>query len=201
MTKPPIAFYFDFSSPYGYIAAHRIEALGVATGRRVDWHPILLGVVFKETGQSPLLTQKLRGPYHAHDLARTARRFGIPFRLPEGFPMATMAAARAFYWATDTAPDRAKALALALFDAAFAAGINITRAETVAEIAGRAGFDAGAVTAAIADPAIKERLKAETDAAIAKGVFGSPYFIVDGEPFWGHDRLADLQDWIQGGGW
>ncbi|WP_322090922.1 2-hydroxychromene-2-carboxylate isomerase [Dongia mobilis] len=201
MVKAPVEFYFDFSSPYGYLAAHRVEALGAELGRDILWRPILLGVAFKATGQSPLIAQPLRGPYHLHDLKRTARRLGLPFQLPEGFPLPTMAAARAFYWAEAQSPAAAKKLALALYDACFAEGINITKGETVAEIAGKAGFDADAILAAIADPAIKERLRAETDGAVARGVFGSPFFIVDGEPFWGNDRLADLRDWIKSGGW
>lgn len=201
MVKPPVDFYFDFSSPYGYIAAHRVGALGRELGREIRWHPILLGVAFKATGQSPLVSQPLRGPYHLHDMKRATRRLGLPFQLPEGFPLPTMAAARAFYFLDSTAPDAAKALALALFDACFAAGINITRAETVAGIAMKIGLDGAAIEAAIGDPAIKEKLRAETDAAIARGVFGSPFFIVDGEPFWGNDRIPDLRDWIVTGGW
>jgi 2-hydroxychromene-2-carboxylate isomerase len=200
-TGTPIDFYFDFSSPYGYLAARRIEALGAELKREIVWHPILLGVAFKATGQSPLVDQPLRGPYHLHDMKRTARRLGLPFQLPEGFPLATMAAARAFYWADETSPLAAKKLALAALDACFANGINITKAETIAAIAAGIGFNAEAVLAGIADPAIKEKLRAETENAIARGVFGSPFFIVDGELFWGNDRLADLRDWILTGGW
>jgi len=201
MVKAPIEFYFDFSSPYGYIAAHRVEVLGRELGRDIVWRPILLGVAFKATGQSPLVSQPLRGPYHLHDMKRSARRLGLPFQLPEGFPLPTMAAARAFYWADAKAPVEARKLALALYDACFADGINISKGETVAEIGGKAGFDPAAILAAIADPAIKERLRAETDGAIARGVFGSPFFVVDGEPFWGNDRIPDLRDWIVTGGW
>jgi 2-hydroxychromene-2-carboxylate isomerase len=201
MVRSPIDFYFDFSSPYGYIAAHRMAALGAELGREIRWHPILLGVAFKATGQSPLVAQPLRGPYHLHDMKRTSRRLGLPFQLPAGFPLPTMAAARAFYFLDATTPDEAKVLALALFDACFADGINITKAETVAGIATKAGLDGSAIEAAINDPAIKEKLRAETDAAIARGVFGSPFFIVGDEPFWGNDRIPDLCDWIVSGGW
>jgi 2-hydroxychromene-2-carboxylate isomerase len=197
----PIDFYFDFSSPYGYLAAHRVEALGAELSRDINWRPILLGAAFKATGQSPLVDQPLRGPYHLNDMKRTARRLGLPFQLPAGFPLATMAAARAFYWQDEQSPAAAKKLALALYDACFADGVNITRAETVAGIATAIGLDGTAMAAAIADPRIKEKLRAETDAAIARGVFGSPFFIVGNEPFWGNDRLPDLRDWILSGGW
>ena len=197
----PIEFYFDFSSPYGYLAAHRIDALGAEFGREVLWRPILLGAVFKATGQSPLVSQPLRGPYHLHDLQRTARRLKLPFQLPSDFPMATIAAARAFYWVDGQSPDAAKRLALALFDAPFARGINTSATDTVAAIAEGAGFDPDQIRAGIGPPAIKERLKAETDRAIERGIFGSPFFIVDNEAFWGNDRIPDLRDWLKSGGW
>jgi 2-hydroxychromene-2-carboxylate isomerase len=198
MVKSPIEFYFDFSSPYGYLAAHRIDEVGVEFGREILWRPILLGAVFKATGQSPLVSQPLRGPYHVHDLQRTARRLKLPFRLPDGFPMATIAAARAFYALEGRSPADARRLALALFDAAFQQGINITKAETVITIARDLGLD---VADGIGDPAVKERLKAETDGAIARNIFGSPFFVVDGEMFWGNDRIPDLKDWLKSGGW
>ena len=197
----PIEFYFDFSSPYGYLAAHRIEAVGADYGREVLWRPILLGAVFKATGQSPLVSQPLRGPYHLHDLQRTARRQNLPFRLPADFPMATIAAARAFYWVDSQSPAEAKRLALALFDAVFAQGTNISATDSVVAIAQAAGFDSDAIRAGISAAEIKARLKAETDQAIERGIFGSPFFIVDGEAFWGNDRIPDLCDWLKSGGW
>lgn len=197
----PIEFYFDFSSPYGYLAAHRIEALGAEFGREILWRPILLGAVFKATGQTPLVSQPLRGPYHLHDLQRTARRLHLPFQLPADFPMATIAAARAFYALAAKAPAEARRLALGLFDAAFAQGVNISKTETVVAIAGDLGLEAAAIAAGINDPAIKDRLKAETDNAIERGIFGSPFFVVDGEMFWGNDRIPDLRDWLKSGGW
>lgn len=201
MTGGPIEFFFDFSSPYGYLAAHRIEAVGAEAGREVLWRPILLGVVFKASGQSPLVSQPLRGPYHRHDLERTARRQKLPFRLPDDFPMATIAAARAFYALEAASPQDAKKLALALFDAAFAQGINISTRETVLDIAAKAGLDRDRIAAGIEDAAVKQRLKAETDGAIARNIFGSPFFVVDGEMFWGNDRIPDLKDWLATGGW
>ncbi len=201
MTAGPIEFYFDFSSPYGYLAAHRVEEVGEAFGRKILWRPILLGVVFKASGQTPLVSQPLRGPYHKHDLMRTARRLKLPFQLPDGFPMATIAAARAFYALETRSPDDAKKLALALFDAAFQQGINISSRETVLGIAEKNGFDRTVIAAGIEDEAVKERLKAETDGAIARNIFGSPFFVVDGEMFWGNDRIPDLKDRLATGGW
>jgi len=197
----PLEFYFDFSSPYGYLASLRIDDIAAEFGRAVTWRPYLLGVAFKNTGQSPLVSQPMRGPYHRHDMERTARKQKVPLVLPEGFPMATMAAGRAFYWLDGRDPKRAVDLAKALYRAAFAQARNITPTEVVAEVAGEIGLDPAEVTAAIGDPAVKERLRAETEAAIARGAFGSPFVFVDGEPFWGNDRLDDVREWLKTGGW
>ena len=90
----PIEFWFDFSSPYGFLGSRRVEAVAQRHGREVLWRPFLLGAVFKQTGQSPLLGQPLRGPYHAKDMPRAARLHGIPFRMPEPFPFPSIAALR-----------------------------------------------------------------------------------------------------------
>jgi 2-hydroxychromene-2-carboxylate isomerase len=196
-----IDFYFDFSSPYGYLASYRIDEIAADFGRTVTWRPYLLGVAFKNTGQSPLVSQPIRGVYALRDMERTARKQKVPLVLPEGFPMATMAAGRAFYWLDGSDPRRAVDLAKALYRAAFAQGRNITPTDVVAAVAGEIGLDPAEVAAAIGSPEAKERLRAETEAAIARGAFGSPFVIVDGEPFWGNDRLDEVRDWLETGGW
>lgn len=197
----PLEFWFDFSSPYGYLAHYRIDEIGAEFGREVVWRPYLLGAVFKASGQSPLVSQPMRGPYHERDMQRTARRQKVPMILPEGFPMATIAAARTFYWLEARDPRQAKDFAKALYRAAFAQGRNISATEAVATVGVELGIDAAALQAGIAEPAVKERLKAETDSAIARGIFGSPFVIADGEPFWGNDRLDDVRAWLKTGGW
>jgi len=197
----PIEFYFDFSSPYGYLASYRIDDIAAEFGRAVTWRPYLLGVAFKSSGQSPLVSQPMRGPYHLRDMERTARRLKVPLVLPEGFPMATQAAGRAFYGLDGKDPGKARDLAKALYRAAFAQGRNITPREVVADVAAEIGLDRAAVLAAIEDSAVKERLRAETESAIERGIFGSPFVIVDGEPFWGNDRLDDVREWLKSGGW
>jgi 2-hydroxychromene-2-carboxylate isomerase len=192
-----IDFYFDFSSPYGYLASTRIDELAARHGRSVAWHPFLLGAAFKLTGQRALTEQPMRGPYHERDFARSARLLGVPFRLPAKFPFFALAASRAFYWLD--AGDRAKALAKAVYHAAFAEGRDVTPASTVAEIARPLGI--GGLEQGVDQPETKVHLREATDAAIARGVFGSPFFIVDGEPFWGHDRLAQVDHWLETGGW
>jgi len=196
MSQPPIDFYFDFSSPYGYFAGTRIDALAEKHGRTVVWRPMLLGAVFKITGQQPLATVPLKNTYMAHDLARTAKLLGIPFKLPTKFPAGMQAPARAFYWVGDKNQDLARKLAQALFHAYFAEDRDISNPEVTGNVAAKLGVDKAELAQALNDPAVKERLRNEVDAAIERGVFGSPYIVVDGEPFWGSDRLDQVEQWL-----
>ena len=197
----PIDFYFDFSSPYGYFAASRIEDIASRHGRTVTWRPILLGAVFKVTGMQPLSTIPLKSDYMKRDLERTARLFNVPFKLPTKFPISTIAPARAFYYLNNKDPALAKRLALALYVAYFADDVDISLTEKTIEIAQHAGVDRNEMTLALNDPAVKDRVRREVDAAVALGVFGSPYIVIDGEPFWGSDRLDQVEKWLSTGGW
>jgi 2-hydroxychromene-2-carboxylate isomerase len=197
----PVEFYFDFSSPYGYLAAQQIDDVAARHGRTVAWRPFLLGVAFKQSGNRPLVDQPLKGAYSTHDMRRCARRLGVPFQLPATFPFMSVAACRAFYAVSDRDPAAAKDLARALYDAAFAQGRDISDAGAVLDIAQERGLDRARLAADLQSPAVKERLKTEVEAALERGVFGSPFFIVDDEPFWGHDRLDDVERWLASGGW
>ena len=203
MTAPStmIDFYFDFSSPYGYLAAQRIDDVATAHGATTRWRPFLLGALFKITGSSPLLEQPLRGDYGRHDIARTARRFGVPFTLPDPFPFSGVAASRAYYWLEDR--DRAAAVAFAkcAYRAIFAEGRDLSRPPAVIDLLAQTSGDRAAAERALTDPQIKQRLRDAVDTAIARKVFGSPYFLVGDEPFWGVDRLPDLSVWLAEGGW
>ena len=196
-----IEFWFDFSSPYGYLAAQKIDEIGAKHGRAVDWRPFLLGIVFKTTGMGPLPHIPLKGDYTRHDLPRAARRLGVPLKVPSPFPFLSVNASRAVYWLADQDKAKANALAKALFDAAWGEGRDISGASAVADIAAAQGLDRDAMLAALKDPAVKDRLRKEVDHALAAGVFGSPYMRVDGEPFWGHDRLDEIDQWLASGGW
>ncbi len=197
----PIEFWFDFSSPYGYLAAQRIDKLAENHRRSAAWKPFLLGAVFKVTGGQPLMDQPLKGTYARRDMERSAREIGVPFQIPAKFPFLSVAAARAFYFLDAGDPGKARAYAKAVYHRIFGEGQPPETAEAAAEIASKVGVDPKAVLAGINDPAIKEKLRAETDRAIQLGVFGSPFFIVDGEPFWGHDRLEQIDRWLETGGW
>ena len=201
MTAAPIEFYFEFSSPYGYIASRLVDDLARRTGRGVKWRPFLLGPVFKLTGQAPLVEVPMKGDYSRRDFVRSALYHQVAFNMPAKFPIGTVAALRAFFWLDARDPVQAQQLAKAIYNAYFVEGRDISAPETVIDVARAMGIDADALAAALGDPALKERAKNEVEAAIARGVFGSPFFIVDGEPFWGNDRLPMLEAWIKRGGW
>lgn len=197
----PIDFYFDFSSPYGYFASTRIDALGAKYAREVIWRPFLLGAAMKITGGTPLPNVPMKGDYARRDFARSAKFYGVDYKLPSTFPISSQAPARAFYWLNRKDPKQAKALAAALYRAYFVDDINISNPEDTVAVCARLGYQADEVRAALNDPAVKELVKAEVDKAIARGAFGSPYIIVDDEAFWGVDRLPQIEQWLAGGGW
>ena len=197
----PIEFYFDFSSPYGYVASTLADGLGERLGREILWRPFLLGPVFKANGMAPLVDVPMKGDYSKHDFKRTARYYGVPFSLPAKFPIGAIAALRSFYWIDDRDPAKAKAFAKAVYKAYFVDGQDISAPDVVLPIAKSLGVDGDALAAALNDPAVKDRAKQEVEKIIAKGAFGSPFFIVDGESFWGTDRMAMLEEWVKRGGW
>jgi 2-hydroxychromene-2-carboxylate isomerase len=197
-----IDFYFDFSSPYGYLASERIEALAARHGRSVNFRPVLLGVIFKQTGAMPLTQIPLKGDYSRRDMERSAKFHGIPdFRMPSKFPIPSQAAARIVLWTQQRDAAVAARIVHALYHAFFADDKDISDPDIAVAVAATCGVDAAAARGAIDDPAIKDALKRANDDAIARGVFGSPFIVVDGEPFWGVDHLVQVERWLETGGW
>ncbi|PWR23194.1 2-hydroxychromene-2-carboxylate isomerase [Zavarzinia compransoris] len=196
-----IEFWFDFSSAYAFFAAAEIDDLAARTGRGLLWRPYMLGTAFKATGARGLSATPLKGDYARRDWARLARLKGLEFRLPPGHPKVALAATRAFYWIEDQAPDLAPAFARLVFRRYYTEGLDTSDLAAVAPLGAGLGLDPGALAAGAALPAIKERAKAISEEAVARGIFGSPFFIADGEPFWGHDRLPMVEDWLRRGGW
>jgi 2-hydroxychromene-2-carboxylate isomerase len=195
----PIEFYFDFSSPYSYLASEQIEPLGARYGRVVDYRPVLLGATFKVSGLQPLVDVPLKGEYSKRDFDRSARFAAVPFVLPQPFPIATVGAARAYLWLKDSNPQRATAFLHAAFRAYFVRGRNLSENPVLMDVLRQVGVDPEPALQAIQQPAIKEQLRAQVDVAVARGVFGAPFLFVDGEPFWGHDRLPQIERWLATG--
>lgn len=196
----PIEFWFDFSSPYSYLASEKIEELAARHGRAVSYKPTLLGVIFRTTGGVPL-TELVppKATYFAHDFERSARYAGVPFRHPSVFPIPTVNAARAFLWLQAQDEARAARFLHAAFRAYFAQDRNLAEPEVLAALAGEVGTDPAALARGMQEAAVKDRLKSLVDESIARGVFGAPTIFVDGEMFWGHDRLPQVERWLAGG--
>lgn len=197
----PIDFYFDFSSPYGYFAAKKIDELAARHKREVNWRPFLLGAVFKITKMQPLVEYPIKSDYMKRDWARFARLLNVPFKPPAVFPFSGVNASRLFYWMNRRDPELARNFARRVFHAAFGEGRDIVSIGALTALAEPLGVPPGDLIAANNDPAVKEQLRSEVEAAIARGVFGSPYVVVDGEPFWGADRLDQVDGWLATGGW
>ena len=198
--KTPLQFYFDFSSPYGYFGALHIDQLAAKYGREVEWHPILLGIIFKTTETRALVDLPVKGPYARHDLVRTARFHHIDFRIPTHFPIATHQAARAMLWIQNKhGKDLAKQFAKKIFTSFFVDDVNVSEVDAVLKIAAQLGVNPDELATGITLPEIKDQLKVEVDTALAQGVFGAPFVVVDGEQFWGFDRFYQIEALLKDG--
>ena len=189
-----IGFWFDFASTYSYIAAERMRALG-AVPPTVAWRPFLLGPVFQAMGtpSTPNVATPQKAAYMWRDLERLAHKHGLVFNQPEPFPQHSVLAGR-----VATAHAEAPWLpdfACGVFRAQFADGRDIAEPATLAGVLEPLGVDAEAALAAAQTDATKAALRAATDAAIARGLFGAPSFTVGDELFWGQDRLDDALAW------
>jgi 2-hydroxychromene-2-carboxylate isomerase len=192
-----IDFWFDFSSPYSYIANAWIDSLAERHGRTVRRHAILLGATFQAADLKPPVAYPLKREYVLRDFARSARFEGLPYAPPPVFPIPTQNAARLFWWLNDTQGTQAAAdWARAGLQAVFVRGLALHEAPVLKALAAEHGLDADAAEAVWNDATWKARLKQANDAAIGAGVFGAPFFVVDGEPFWGNDRRAQIERWL-----
>lgn len=195
-----IRFWFDFSSPYSYIANEWVDAVAARHGRVVKRHAILLGAAFQAAELKPPVAYPLKGPYSLRDFARSARFAGLPYTPPPEFPIGTQLAARVFWWLADTQGDAAAARwATAGLRAMFARGVPLHEPAALKALAAEQDLDPGQCEAVWNDPAWKLRLKRANEEAVAAGVFGAPFFIVDGEPFWGNDRRPQIERWLESG--
>lgn len=194
-TQPgQVDFYFDFSSPYSYLAAESLDALAARHGHTVNWIPIMLGIIFKSTGSAPLTDQHpWRASYAVMDFKRSADMAGLPFRFPSRFPQASHNAARILLWLQQAAPHKARPFALAAFRNLFAHDGDLQDIGNLAAIGKTLDIDETALRESIQDPVVKQRLVANNEAAIARQVFGAPTFFVGTEQFWGHDRMPQLE--------
>ena len=193
-----VDFYFDFSSPYSYLAAESIDDLARRHGHTVNWIPMMLGVIFKSTGSAPLTDQHpWRASYSVMDFKRSAEMANLPFRYPSRFPQASHHASRVLLWLQQTAPAKAQPFALAVFRNLFVHDGDIQDPDNLAAIGRTLDIDEAALRASIQDPAIKQRLAQNNESAVSRQVFGAPTFFEGSEQFWGHDRMPHLERRLQ----
>ena len=197
----PIEFWFDFASGYAYFAALEIEALAERHGRSVLWRPFTLGAAFKVTGAQGLSRTPLQGEYARHDWQRLARLRGVAFKLPERHPKVGLPAIRAFYHIERTDPHAAARLAKQIIVGYFRDELDTDDPNAIARQASLLGLDHDMTLAGMSDPEVKAIARQHGENAVARGVFGSPWMFVDGEPFWGSDRLAMVEQWLANGPW
>lgn len=195
MSARIVDFWFEFASTYSYLAAARLEDLAADRGVTVRYRPFLLGPIFAAQGwtDSPFNIYRAKGRYMWRDMERLCGRYGLPLRRPSIFPQNSVLAARAALVALGE--EWGPAFVRAVFAANFAADRNISDRDVLAQVIRDLGQDAEAVLAAAASDPVKQQLRANTDDATKRGIFGAPSFTVGDELFWGHDRMLDALDW------
>lgn len=196
-----IEFWFDFASGYAYFAALEIEELARRRKRMVRWRPFTMGAAFKVTGAVALSRTPLKCDYARLDWERLARRKGVAFNPPEDHPQTGLAAIRAFYLVEQIDASAAAVLAKALLVGYFQQRLNIDDPYSIAQLAGKCGVDPSAVLGRIDAPDVKALAREHGEIAVRRGIFGSPWIFVDGEPFWGSDRLPMVAQWLDDGPW
>jgi len=201
--RPPLDFYFDFISPFGYFASLRVDALAQCCQRQAHWHGMLVGVsVLKVMGLPPIPSIPLKGAYTLHDARRYARRHGIVLaRDLAAHPGNPLPPGRLFAWAQTVDVGKAQSLASLLFDRYWRCNEDLEGESLLAALTLEAGLDWQAYQYAAGQQKPAALLKANVQAALDRGVFGSPFFIVDDEPFFGVEKMELLEDWLKTGGW
>ena len=189
-----VDFYFDFGSPAAYLAYTQLPKLRADTGAAVVMKPVLLGGVFQATGNRPPISVPLKGKYLLQDLGRYAKRYGVALVMNPYFPINTITLMRADIGLGLRGDDRLGSYRDAMFSAIWTERQNMNDPATVAAVLAKAGFDPAAMMAIAAEQQVKDELKAVTQAAVDRGIFGAPTFFVGDQMFWGQDRLDFVRE-------
>jgi 2-hydroxychromene-2-carboxylate isomerase len=196
-----IEFCFDFGSPTTYLAHTQLPRIARETGAQLVYKPMLLGGVFKATGNASPVTVPAKGRWMGRDIARWAARYGVPFTFNPHFPINTLTLMRGAVGLQlrppPDAPDTFTRYVDAVFDAMWVQPRNLGDAGEVAAVLAKAGLDADAFAALVADPEVKATLVAQTEQAVARGVFGAPTCFVGDEMFFGQDRLEFVREAVE----
>ena len=189
-----IDFWFEFASTYSYLSALRLPARATKAGVSVRWRPFLLGPIFASQGwdTSPFNIYAAKGNYMWRDLERRADKLGLAVHQPDPFPQNSLLAARV----AQAAPEGREMVAFChnVYLAQFSERLDISDPDVILACANAAGLPADILNQALTDDN-KYALRASTEEAIRRGIFGAPSFVAGGELFWGDDRLDDALDW------
>jgi 2-hydroxychromene-2-carboxylate isomerase len=191
-----LEFYYDYGSPYSYLADTQVEAIAKRAGAALVRNPMLLGGVFKATGNTSPMTVALKSEWSAFDMPMWAKHYGVPFNRNPFFPVNTLALMRGAAAAQiDGIFERYHP---AIYKAMWVDGVNLNDVGEVAKVLIAAGLDAARIGNRIQDQDVKDRLKATTDEAVARGVFGAPTSFVGDMMFFGNDRLPFVEMALKG---
>lgn len=190
-----VEFFFDCASPYTYLAATQIEAVAGRAGGSVVWRPFLIGKTFEATGNRMPASVPAKAQYMFKDLQLWARHYGVPFRFPGIFPINSLLPQRLACAVPD---ERLPDYALAVMRAYWSEDQDIQSPEILGAVIDGLGMDGAALLAAAQTEAVKARLRANTEDAIARGAFGAPTFFIGKQQFWGNDRLGLIEEMLAG---
>ena len=189
-----VEFFFDVGSPASYLAWTQLPRIAEETNATIAWRPMLLGGVFKATGNASPVTIPAKGRWMNGDLQRWARRYGVSFSLNPHFPINTLTLMRGAAGMQMREPERFLAYVDAIERSMWQSPRDLGDADVLVATLREAGFDPAAFAALVADPEVKARLIATTEEAVARGVFGAPTFFVGEEMFFGQDRLEFVRE-------
>ena len=187
MTKT-VEFFYDFGSPTVYLAATQLPDIAASVGAAIDWRPMLLGGVFKSTGNQSPVVVPAKAAYMNNDLKRFAKRYGVPFRFNPHFPINTLALMRGAVAYQDDAV-AASTYRDAIFTAIWVEARNLNEPDVIGQVLSDAGLDPAELMNRIGQQTVKDQLIANTEEAVNRGVFGAPTFFVGEQMFFGQDRL------------
>lgn len=197
--KKTIEFYFDFGSPTSYLAWTQLPKIAAAADAQLNYHPVLLGGIFQAAGnQSPVMIP-LKAVWMFQDLQRFSERYGVTYRQNPFFPINTMQLMRAATGIQLRKPELFDHYLTTIYEAMWVDGLNLGDTAVLMTLLAQAGFDPREVSALIQDPEIKNKLRADTDVAIGRGIFGLPVMFVDDEMHFGQDRLDFVEEALRKG--
>lgn len=195
-----IDFYFDFGSPFSYFALEKLKVIGPQYGRAVKLKPIILWPILRQIGNPPPLQEGPKGSYLLHDMQRSARFYGVKYNQPGEFSGSTHLAARAWHGLAAHDEDQANRFADQVFRVFFVESRDFKTPEIITEIGARVGASADQMAEAMSGETAKAALQACVTEALERGVYGAPFTFIDDEPFFGADRLDQMEAWLKTGG-